>query len=206
MRKSVPVLCATALLIALGAAGSLSQQRPKKPVKERTIHTSGGVGAPATLAELYAMSPLVIDATVQGARPVDRQLKTSTSETVLIQTAHTLSINEVFRDTIPRGVGGKRIETVQIGGERDRGEYIESLVDERFPLLRRGERYILFLKPAPSGDGTFVVSTESPDGVFALESDATVKGKGAGKLGRKLERYSQSDLLNALRDLRDSGR
>src|SRR5687768_6362854 len=46
-----------ALLLFLGTAVSVSEQSAKKPVKERTIHSAGGLGAPPSLPELYAMSP-----------------------------------------------------------------------------------------------------------------------------------------------------
>lgn len=105
---------------------------------------------------------------------------------------------------MPGGIQGKRIEMTQLGGERDRGDYIESVVDERFPPLRRAERYVFFLRPSPSGDGTFLVSTGTPDGVLALEPDTTVKAWGTSQLARHLERYSRPELINALRDLRES--
>jgi hypothetical protein len=193
------------LLLVLGAAVSVREQPAKKPVKERTIHSAGGLGAPPSLPELYAMSPLVIDATVQMARPVDQIIKSTSSlpDTVIVMTAHGLAVNEVFKDAIPGGIKGKRIELTQLGGERDRGDYIESVVDERFPPLKRGERYVFFLKPSTANDGTYLVSTGSPDGVLALDPDGTVKARGSSRLARDLERYTNFDLINALRDLRE---
>lgn len=205
MRMKLTLGSTLALLLAAGTTVSLSQQPEKKPVKERTIHSAGGLGAPTSLRELYAMSPVVIDATVQDARPVDQDLKSAPpqQDTVIVRTAHTLKVKEIFKEAIPGGIQDKRIEIIQLGGERDRGDYIESVVDERFPPLRRGERYGFFLRPSPSGDGTFIISTESPDGVLALEPDGTVKGRGASELDRYLERYTHFDLINALRDLRE---
>lgn len=204
----VTIACTVGLLLALGATVARSQQPSQKPVKERTIHSAGGQGAPSTLAKLYEISPLVIDATVQASRPVDRVLKAKPpgEDTVIVQTAHTLVINEVFKDVVSGGIQGKRVELVQLGGERDRGDYIESVVDEGFPPLRRGERYLFFLKPSPSGDGTYLVSTDTPDGVLLLDPYATVKARGSSRLARQLEQSSQADLINALRNLRDGGR
>ncbi|HXG54005.1 MAG TPA: hypothetical protein VNJ03_01380 [Vicinamibacterales bacterium] len=46
----------------------------QKPTKSRTMHTDGGVGAPDTTDELWAMSPLVVDALIKNSRPADTTL------------------------------------------------------------------------------------------------------------------------------------
>ena len=205
MQMTIAWSSTLAFLLSLCAAGPPGDQPVQKPIKERTVHSAGGLGAPLSLPELYAMSPLVIDATVQGERPVDQVLESALPghDTVIVMTAHSLVVNEVFKDAVPGGIQGRRIEITQLGGARDRGEYIESVVDERFPPLKRGERYIFFLRPSSTADEAYLVSTGSPDGVLSLDVDGTVKSRGSSRLARDLERYTHFDLTNALRDLRE---
>lgn len=207
-RRALLMLTAIALLCAFGVAVYSDQQPARtKPVREERIHTSGGAGAPETLEALFAMSPLVVDATVLESRPVDRVLPSAdpANETLIVQTAHALKINEVFRSVRPQPQG-RRIEVLQLGGERDRGDYIESVIDETFPPLQKGARYLLFLTPYAPSDGMFTLATGTSDSVLRLENDATIKTNGRSNLARQLERYSHGELINVLRNLRESGR
>lgn len=207
MIKKAILLCLllSLTLIITQSGGLTAQQQPHKPVKQRTIHSAGGIGAPPTLSELFDLSPLVVRATVVGSRALDRILPSDDprNRTIVVETAHTLSVHEIFRDAVQGGIKGRRVEVVQLGGDRDRGAYIESVIDDAFPPLRHGLPYVLFLKPSPRNDGTFVVATETSDSVLILADDATVKTRGRSRLATDLERFTHGDLLNALRDLRD---
>ncbi|MDQ3418990.1 MAG: hypothetical protein M3541_09435 [Acidobacteriota bacterium] len=180
---------------------------PQKPVKHRTLHIDGGPGTPSNLEGLWEASPLIVDATIRHSRPADRVLKgTSPEGFSLVQSAHELVLNEVFRDIGGATTAGKRIEVRQIGGNRDRGTYVESVDDDTFPRLRKGERYVFFLRPSPDGDGTYVTATNTADSALLLAEDATVRPRGNSEVARHLQRYNREELLNLLRNMKEAQR
>lgn len=115
-----------------------------------------------------------------------------------------LRLVETFRNTTGQEL--PHVEVVQIGGERDRGDDILSVTDPTFPRFRQGERYVLFLKRSTTGDGTYIMATDTPDSALLLDADATVKPRGRSQLARSLTRYSREDLLNRFRTMADRGR
>lgn len=114
-----------------------------------------------------------------------------------MRTAYSLKVNEVFRDTAGATLSDKRLEVIQIGGERDRGDHIESVTDPTFQRLRAHERFVFFLKPSPAGNGMSVMATA--DSAFALTNVATVDARGRSRLALQVERYTHEEFLTVLR-------
>lgn len=204
LRLSLPIsllLLLGVLAVAHRLSAPEAQAEGQKPIKHTDDHVDGGVGAPATLNELWGMSPLVVDAVVVKARPFDKKLdKFGQSTHEMVRTAYELKITEVFKGGVSEG---RIVEVMQIGGDRDRGAYIESVHDPTFKRMRLSERYILFLKPSINDKGIYRVVTDTADGVFLLAEDGTVEARGRSQLAQDLERHARETLLNLLRDLRD---
>jgi hypothetical protein len=200
------------ITVALVAAGAYFDHAPtagagQKPVVPRPLHFDGGLGAPPTLEELWRMSPLVIDARVRAKRPADQTiLLPGDPPHVFVKTAYELAIQEMFKDETDVGATNRTIEVTQDGGERDRGDFIESFYDDQYPPLQLHERYVFFLKPSVLKDGTFTVATDTADSALLLAPDATVKSRGRSKLARQMERFSREGVLKALRDLKEAGK
>ena len=204
-----PKLLLTALGIAIasltGSAYLIVQEKPPKPVKERTTHFDGGRAVPDTFEGLWSISSLIVDATISGSRPADTVLTSPSdgAETVTVQTAYRLKITEIFKDSLDATKGGAPIEVLQVGGDRDRGDHIESVSDPTAPKLRVGERYLFFLeraRGAGAAKGTFRMATGGPDSVAVLADDETVQNHGKSKVSEELGRYSRVELLHRLRD------
>lgn len=193
------VIGALLIVVGLDRGTSPSAAPGQKPTKQRTIHIDGGRGAPPTLEQWWAISPLVVDATVQRDRPLDRTL--SNVPDTVIQTAYELHVNEVFRDVAR--AADKRVEFVQRGGDRDNGDYIDSVEEEGFPRLRVGERYVFFLKPSRYNPGTYVTATDTPDSLVLLAPDGRVIARGHSNMAAKVERFNREELLNFLRSLKE---
>jgi hypothetical protein len=184
---------------------------PQKPIVHRSHHVDGGVGAPATLEELWRMSPVIVDAEIRTARPADLTMapppgRLDMQPAVFVQTAYELRVREILKDATNGQITRKLIEVVQIGGDRDRGDVIESVSDPTFPRLELDERYIFFLKPNRSGDGALQMATDSADSALLLADDATVRARGTSAISATVEKYNREDLLNVLRNLRDAWR
>lgn len=191
--------------VAQGHAGRGAQ----KPVKTIEIHGDGGIGPVGSLDALWSLSPLVVDAVIERSRPADRVMKVPgrpTENQVWVQTAYRLKINEVFRDTLGLTRSGLTLEVLRTGGDRELTDRVESFVDPTFNKFRRGERYVLFLKPSRAADGTFVMATDSHHSAFLLPEDATVRARGSDKASLALEELSREELLNRLRMRREAGR
>lgn len=184
-----------------------TQAAPQKPVKHKTIHIDGGLGAPATLEELWRITPLIVRAEVHRGRPFDLTLPgPDQPRDVFVRTAYTFAVNELFKNATGEEREVTEVEVVQLGGDRDRGTVIESVTDPTFPRFRQGEQYVLFLKPSPKKDGTYVMATDTPDSAFLLAADATVIPRGRSSLAQSLSKYNREDFLNLLRGFAEAGR
>ena len=102
------------------------------------------------------------------------------------------------------GDGRKRpgqIEVIQIGGDRDRGPYIESVQDQAFPRFKPGERYVLFLKPDRDGRGMYVPVTNTADSAFLVDDDGRLQARGRTSLAKQIEKEGRAVLADKLRRL-----
>jgi hypothetical protein len=134
---AVGVVFATAAPIASGHGG----QKPNKPVRESFIFTEWK-GPKATLADTI----LAVDAVVRV-----RVLGSTVRDTKDLVTAYRLKVEEIIQAFGGRAVDASEITLLRDVGERDRGAYIERLIENPpFPPIELGHEYVLFLNWSPS--------------------------------------------------------
>lgn len=202
----VGTILVSGIVLVHGTSGT-AHADTQKPVKTREMHGDGGPGPAQSLDALWTMSPLIVDAVIKSVRPADQLMRVpgrpSSEDQIWVQTAYQLEINEVFRDSLGLLKASRPIEVLQTGGDRDRGDHVDSVIDPTFTRFRRGERYVLFLKPLRGAEG-LLVAAAGAHSTFLLADDATVIPRGEDKVSLELGRHSREDFLNRLRTIREA--
>ncbi len=122
-----------------------AQERPYQsdnPIKPRRyeIRNPDFVGRNPSFDQLFYWSDLIIDGTVDEVLPsVTRGTPSSSSIIGSMQTQSLVSVKGVFRGELPAGT--RTVALVQAGGTSEGYEVV--VPDD--PLVKPGERYILFL-------------------------------------------------------------
>jgi hypothetical protein len=111
----------------------------------------------------------------------------------LVKTLYPSNVVEVFKSV---STPPSSIDIELIGGKRDRGDYIEDVVNERTPPLKTGARYIVFLRAA-SSSRTYVPATSDASSFFRLEG-ATLSSTGKSDLAHLLAKGTQDELIDRL--------
>jgi hypothetical protein len=200
MYKQLIVITVWAMVAGpLPGRDTVPAQAPQKPVRTVQIHTDGGPGTPATLEGLWRQSDLVAHVEIAQSQPDNRTFTTREGggPYISIKTTYSSNILEVFKskDGAPPSV-----DIELMGGRRDRGSYIEEIVDDRTPPLKVGARYYVFLRMA-TGAQTFLPATADSNSFLRFEGGRLIS-QGKSDLMRSLARHTPDELASALRSLK----
>jgi hypothetical protein len=169
----------------------------QKPVRTTEFHTDGGAVPPDTLEELWALADVVIEGVIAGTRSADLTHPTDSSISLTF-TVYEVSPIQVFKRDSHLAATPTKIDVQRPGGIRDRGAYVEDLVDTRLPHFRRDERYVLFLKYLT--DGKYTLAPVGASAVFWLNAAKPVP-RGNSTLDRAIGTLNNGQLFDRLRRL-----
>jgi hypothetical protein len=206
MTRRTTTFTVLALALSVLVAGYLTvsstRAERQKPVTHTEQHVDGGLGMPPTLEALWAATPLIVEATIGAAREADLVLdKTSpVGPRKLVRSAYRLDVHEVLKGDAEAGAAP--IEVIRIGGDRDRGPYVESVQETGFPPFKPGERYLLFLSPDRDIRGAYVPVTNTADSAFLIDEDGRLHARGHTALAKEIEKGGRSALAERLRRIR----
>ncbi|HXG87413.1 MAG TPA: carboxypeptidase-like regulatory domain-containing protein [Vicinamibacterales bacterium] len=156
------------------------------------IVTGCNVPSPATLPESWASAAAVSHVRVEGQR--SELVHGSSSGTVI--TRSSVRIREVFKSPVQWPAAGALAEIVQVGGELDRGDYIQITSQSSFPLLGIGREYVLFLNNAETRGWTVAFCA---DGAFELAANR-VAPVGPSEFSRMWRGKESTAFIDALRN------
>jgi hypothetical protein len=145
----------------VGYAQNLREEARRGPV-EVTIHNSYD---PVGLGQLVSDSDTIVVGEIRSARALlvanDRDLVTDSDVTV----------DRVLKRTAGPGlVKGDTLVVRRDGGVTELEGNRVIAIEEDFPELRVGEKYLLFLKSAPTG--VFYRIAHGPEGAFAISGNS----------------------------------
>lgn len=150
-------------------------QTDQKPVRVVHLHGDGGPAPPRNLDELLQRSSLVVDGVVEGARAADRNMGIIAGrQEFMVRTAYTFRVRAAFKVEPAWNAEAISVDVMFWDtGDRDRGAYIERIVNDRLQALRVGDAYLLFLH-REAGAAWFAPTTEGDASVFELRDSAVV--------------------------------
>jgi hypothetical protein len=152
-----------------------------------------------SLDELWQKSDIVIEGTIEAARPLDIPL---TAGPPAIYTEFDVRVHEVYKPNPRVSTPGSLITTRRSGGERDRGDYLERWVPDHYPLFGVGERYILFLNEQVLDTGqVFYYEGGARDRVFQVTA-AGLQTPAAKQFAREFAGRGVEVVRQVLRDRR----
>ena len=177
-----------------------SNQNEQKATRQHITHYEGGAGAPETLAALWQMSDVVVEAVVVGVRPDDRVVPVpNAAPMTIVKSIYQFQVKSVLKSD-DRSGQLPTIDVERMGGTRDRGDYIDEYIDESFPAFRMDERYILFLKPTRH-ETVYQLATDTADSAVLFDNSHVVP-RGKSTLARSFEGFSPDQLVARLKELK----
>ena len=145
----------------------------QRPVQEHEMVVESR--SDRTLDQVFALSPLVVEAVIEAERPADDvRERPGRPPVTRVATAFDLRILEVFKAKQPVKAG-EIVEVRRDGGSRDRGTHIDRYTTTGHPMFEVGQRYILFLA-GPTPSGYYGVSLNA-EGAFLINGN-TVRALG----------------------------
>jgi hypothetical protein len=173
------------------AAHTIYTGEQQKPTKVQSFHTDGGPAPATTLEDLWQPSDLVVEGVVVAPPRYVRMPGSGTA----VFTEYAFQVLQVFkRDS--ELVSSDGVITVQrLGGVIDVGSHLEDRTDVNLPRLRKGERYILFLRRLP-GENTYTPPTA--DFVFLVDKNRVVP-RGKGPFAQQHAGREADELVTAIR-------
>jgi len=181
------------LLVVSTWTVSASNGQATKPVEQTTTHPDF-IAPPSSLNETMLSTDLVLRGRVIGGAPRDKPH--AGNRGTWIRTGHRVKVLEVFRAPAGIDLEDREITVMQSGGDRDRGNHIERLTTARFPLLEKGQEYVLFLERADVSDWG---SAYGPDGVFENVDDR-VRPFGTSQVAARQRNLQWTEFLKSLRN------
>src|SRR5262245_47980629 len=128
-------------LITLAPISISPTWHSQKPTVVRPFHTEGR-GAAATFEELWSRADVVVEGIVGDDSPTDY----SVNGLRMVYTMYGVQIASVYKRSQRVTEQTTSIEVRRRGGIRDTGAELEIHEADNFPLFKRGERYIMFLR------------------------------------------------------------
>jgi hypothetical protein len=157
MKPTVAICCigAVALLVITAHA--------QKPIREGVTSVLYKE-PPSTLSGLYSTSDSVVVVRVTKTRGID-----SLQPGLAVMTEITGTITEVVKPSAQVGPVGSSVTFHIYGGEVDRGEYIERIIDKRQPQLVKGHDYLIAMTWNRSENAFF--SAFGPGSIFEVAGE-----------------------------------
>lgn len=199
MRTSWSAWFGLTVALLIVAAGISPESAVQKPVKRHPLHLDGGI-QPATIAELWAASPLVVDVIVTGHRPDNAHVLTigGPEPARLAKTIVECQVLAVLKSDGQVTADIKTVEVRRIGGRIERAKHIDEYYDELFPPLKKNERYVLFLR-AGSADTPYWAVTNDGGSAFELQGERVIP-YGRSPLSLSLGKLSPAQFLQLIKE------
>jgi hypothetical protein len=190
MRRTLTVFAiGVAFATAVVIASSHGRQKSNKPVKESYIFNEWKAPE-ATLTDTI----LAVDAVVRV-----RVLGSTVRDTEDLVTAYRLKVEEIIQAFGGRAVDESEITLLRKVGERDRGAYIERMIESpTFTPIELGHEYVLFLQWSPSS-GAWTPAI-GPDGVLDI-TKGIVESRGTAAITSAAKGKPAAGYLELLRRL-----
>jgi hypothetical protein len=185
-------LCLIGVAVALTTV-CLIAQGPGKPVKTDIINTHFKA-PPHSLSEMLTQVDAVVRGRIIGGSPRDLNLGGRPGARVM--TSYGFQVLEVLHVFGSFSIASDKISILREGGSRDRGPYVESVVQEGFPPFDVGHEYVLFLKWSDGLEGW--VPAFGPDGVVDLQS-GRVQTPGTSTLMNSQRGKTAADFVRLVR-------
>ena len=196
LRLSVILLCAAAVSTA---AAPYPEQPAQKPVRSKSIRSSGGPGTPATLDGLWNLADMVALVEVASASPHNTSIVTQQGTPFTdVQTLFACNLIETFKS--PDAQPPTSVDILLLGGTRDRGDHIEETTNERLRPLRVGSRYVVFLRHFPDLRVFKPITADANS--FLRVNGAAITSDGDSPLVLKLKGQPLDSVLSELRRLK----
>ena len=170
-----------------------------KPVKQSYIYGEFQ-GPPDSLTEMVLKVDAVVRVRVVAAVPHDPDPHDTNPPRVI--TAFTCRVLEILHAFGGHSVDPNRLQVLLIGGDRDRGAYVERVIHSGFPLLETGHEYLLFLlwdeafiggwTPSFGPNGVFDITTGVVDTPGTRKVATDQKGKKAEDFVLIVRRFGRS--------------
>ena len=191
------LICVATLLVLFASENGPQGQ---KSVVQRPFHIEGR-GAADTFEELWSRSDVVIEGTIEGAKPADYVVR----GTQLVHTMYDVRILAIYKVSKHLTAETGTIHVRRRGGIRDVGPQLEAHVADTFPLFNQGERFIMFLRetewvqPSPH-EGIYYYGTtyDGPDSFVKVDSSGLRTSAQTG-LARSMVAMSPEALRGQLR-------
>jgi hypothetical protein len=195
-------LCNWITVGLISALAAIAVQAQSKPTREQRIFVQG-TGAPASIAELFDKSTVVVDGIITSERPADYVPPGQDPKepvTRLTQTSYAVKVIEFFKDSGSGRQSDVVVEMVLPGGRRDRGLFVDDYYDRRLPTPVLGEEYILFLRleHSRSMGSRFVPTKGFEESIFLVTLDRVVP-RGASPVARSFNGALATSFKEVLR-------
>lgn len=194
MKSAMFLVIVACLVLGRGVEPAGTTQSQSKPIKRNTLFTDGR-RVPPSLTEMWKQADAVAKVAIGEDRADDAVVPGVPAS--IVATVYGVTVQEVLKPD-SRIAAGSVAYVWRMGGKRDKGDHIEHTEEDDFPLFKRGDEYVLFLKWNELRRAFEVVG--GPNGTFRL-SDGLVTSPGTfavakHEIGRRVE-----DFLSKLRRL-----
>lgn len=186
------ILCVIGVAVALTTAHLVAQVQ-SKPVKTAVINTHFKA-PPDSLSEMLTKVDAVVRGRIVSASSQDLNLAGRPG--VRVMTSYRFHIIEVMHVFGSFSIATDNIAILREGGTRDRGSYVESVIQEGFPPFDIDHEYILFLKWSEGSNGW--IPAFGPDGVVDLQG-GRVRTPGTSQLMTSQRGKTAADFVRLVR-------
>jgi hypothetical protein len=194
MKHLLAIMAALSLAETYSAAQTFSVAQ--KPVTTTTRHVDHRERI-FSADQLWQESSLIAEVAIESSQPLDVQSGTHVSE----YTVHTARVIEAFKPSNQVTSAGSSIQIRRVGGDRDRGDRIERIVEEGFQPFRPGEQYVLFLSELIADGHVFYSPITGPDGSLRVGA-AGLQTEGRRSFSTELAGLGSGGLQQWLRNKR----
>jgi len=132
------------------------------------------IAPPSTIDEAVQTADVVVLGFVRGVRSYQPPLNTT------VRMIYSVEVTAILRNHA--AVTTPTLDVYRLGGQVDRGDYVENVVEAGFPNFVPGHQYVLFLT-WNSALTAFEVF-RGPDGAFELLPDGTVDSASRSRFGQ----------------------
>lgn len=184
----------TLVLVAAASVACTSSAQGSKPIVEDRLIVEF-VAPPPTLNEMIFSADLVVVGRLTAAKPHDDD--SPGIPHAWLKTLFTLKVRELLHvSPLVEVRDPNQIPIERKGGERDRGDHVERVIESRFPAFQVGEEYVLFLRKF----GDVWRAAYGPDSAFRI-SDGHVTALGSSAVARAQHGKTEEEFLRAIRNL-----
>jgi hypothetical protein len=190
----IVLITVLSMVVGQGTAGGLqAPQDLAKPVQTDVIYTRF-YGPPDSLSEMITKADAVVRGRIVGAAPLDLDLDQVRGGRVM--TVYRFAVLEIMHTVGGHIVDPHQIVILREGGQRDRGSFIQRVVQDGFPPFEHGHEYLVFLR-WDAGKSAWLPAF-GPDSVVDLQG-GRVESPGSAKITSSQKGRLAADYLKSIR-------